>query len=166
MSKTKKEINYDLFNITINKITSDINYKDVSIYIAHSNVNVFEHCLAVAKSSYEFAIKHNVKCDLISLIRGAFLHDYYLYDWHDKINRLPKHGFRHNRYALINASRDFELNSVEQNIIFSHMYPLTFFAFPKCKEAFIVSLMDKKCAFIESQKKHQASYKEGKKAVT
>ena len=38
----------------------------------------------------------------------------------------------------------------EQNIIASHMWPLTFRHVPTCREAFIVCLADKYCAVVES----------------
>lgn len=158
MKKNKEVVDYSFFEKEIESITKDKNFKDTSIYIAHSDVSVFSHCYDVSKKSYEFALTHHIKCDLKSLIRGAFLHDYYLYDWHDKKNRLPHHGFRHNKYALANAKKDFSLNKVEENIIYSHMFPLTIFALPKYKEAWITCYIDKKVAKKESKLKHQQGY--------
>jgi uncharacterized protein len=41
------------------------------------------------------------------------------------------------------------LNDIEKDIIEKHMWPLTL-KLPKYKEAFIVSFVDKYCAFMES----------------
>ena len=37
----------------------------------------------------------------------------------------PLHGFRHPATALRNARKHFALNKVEENVIISHMWPLT-----------------------------------------
>ncbi|MCI6216072.1 MAG: hypothetical protein MR659_03160 [Mollicutes bacterium] len=61
--------------------------------------------------------RFNIKCDIKSLVRGALLHDYFLYDWHDKKNRLPHHAYKHPLYALKNAKKDFDISKTEANII-------------------------------------------------
>ena len=117
-------------------------------YIQHGTTTVFEHCVSVAKFSLLMA--HylektlRIKCDRDSLVRAALLHDYFLYDWHDKtVPGHNIHGFTHPRTACINADRDFGLNSKEMNIIQGHMWPLTLFSPPRSKEAVLVCLADK-----------------------
>ena len=44
----------------------------------------------------------------------------------------------------------FGITKKEQNIIASHMWPLTFRHVPTCREAIIVCLADKYCAVVES----------------
>jgi uncharacterized protein len=83
------------------------------------------------------------------LIRGALLHDYYLYDWHKKHKGHRLHGFRHPSWALHNALMVYDLSKKERNIIRSHMFPLTFLHWPHSKEAWIVSKMDHKEARAE-----------------
>jgi hypothetical protein len=82
-------------------------------------------------------------------VRGALLHDYFLYDWHEKDGGHRLHGFRHPAFALYNASKDFSLNRKERNIIARHMFPLTVLP-PRCLEAWIVCFVDKYCAFSET----------------
>ncbi len=82
------------------------------------------------------------------LIRGALLHDYFLYDWHLPNESVKLHGFRHPAIALRNAKTVFELNRVEQNIIERHMFPLTLHP-PRFKEAYTVCLVDKVCSVYE-----------------
>ena len=48
-----------------------------------------------------------LRVDMESLIRGALLHDYFLYDWHDGEKEHNLHGFRHAERALRNAERIF-----------------------------------------------------------
>lgn len=117
-------------------------------FVQHGNTSCLMHCIAVAYYSYIIASFLKLKCDRKSLIRGALLHDYYLYDWHDKDLSHRLHGFRHNKTALKNAKRDFVLNNKEENIIDSHMFPLVPVV-PKCKESILVSLVDKVCSTYE-----------------
>lgn len=84
-----------------------------------------------------------------SLVRGALLHDYFLYDWHQKDPSHRLHGFRHPKTALGNAQRDYHLNWKEKNIIARHMFPLIPVP-PQCREAWIVCLADKWCALGET----------------
>lgn len=87
-----------------------------------------------------------IKINEKSLIRGALLHDYFLYDWHKSEHRL--HGFFHAKRALKNAESDFKLNDIEKNIIKRHMFPLNICP-PKYRESWIVCLADKLCAVEE-----------------
>ena len=50
----------------------------------------------------------------------------------------------------MNARNYFQITQKEQNIIRSHMWPLTVRHRPTCREAVIVCLADKYCAVVES----------------
>jgi len=117
-------------------------------FIQHGNVTCYDHSLSVTYMSIWIATKLKIKVDMRSLIRGALLHDYFLYDWHipDKSHRL--HGFHHANTALKNAKRDFTINEIEENIILTHMFPLNL-RIPKYRESVIVNLADKICALCE-----------------
>ncbi len=90
-----------------------------------------------------------ISVDRASLLRGALLHDYFLYDWHDPDPSHRLHGFRHPFFALARAEEDFELTPRERNIIVRHMFPLVPVP-PTCREAWIVCLADKWCALRET----------------
>lgn len=78
------------------------------------------------------------------------LHDFYLYQaWGNKEIGMRAHWFGHPGTALRNAEKKFKLTELEKNIIASHMWPLTFLHFPRSREAVLVSLADKICAFGE-----------------
>jgi len=131
-------------------------------YIQHGTTTVFSHCVSVAK--YSLLIAHflenrfGIKVDRDSLVRGALLHDYFLYDWHDKeVPGRRIHGFTHPRKAMENAVRDFEMNTTEQDIIRKHMFPLTLIP-PKHRESFIVCIADKWCALFETFKLDASDY--------
>lgn len=130
-------------------------------FIQHGNTSVFNHCVAVAKFSLLIAKflekRFHIKIDHKSLVRGALLHDYFLYDWHDPVPANKIHGFTHPGIAWRNASRDFTMNRIEENIIRRHMYPLTPIP-PTKREAIIVCLADKWCAICETFKVDVSSY--------
>ena len=130
-------------------------YREMKKYYSHSDVTVYTHCVKVAYAAYSYAVKHNVKCDLKALVRGALLHDYYLYDWHDPNKGFRWHGFKHHRFALRNAEQDYPLSRRERKIIYSHMFPLTFWCVPTCREAWIVSIADKIVATEETLRKYK-----------
>ena len=77
-------------------------------------------------------------------------HDFFLYDWNepDKSHRL--HGFRHPKIASINAQKYYNIDEKTQNIIETHMWPLTLTKFPKSIEAMIVCITDKLCSTKET----------------
>lgn len=124
-------------------------------FIQHGNVSVYEHCLAVCVCSIKIARMLRIRYDLRALIRGALLHDYFLYDWHvnDDPNR-KLHGFFHPSVALENALKDYELSKKEQDIIKHNMFPLTIIP-PMCREAWLVCLADKICAGKETLLRRQ-----------
>lgn len=130
-------------------------------FTQHGETTVFEHCIAVAKYSlliaYSLERIFKIDVDKDSLVRGALLHDYFLYDWHVKGQAHGLHGFTHPRVARDNASRDFTLNEIEKDIIGKHMFPLTPFL-PSYRESVIVSLADKWCAIAETFKIDISSY--------
>lgn len=121
-------------------------------FIQHGSVSVYAHVCSVAQASLAFAdalSRLGVSVDRASLLRGALLHDYFLYDWHvpDPSHRL--HGFTHPHCALRRAEEDFELTARERIIIARHMFPLVPVP-PTCREAWIVCLADKYCALVET----------------
>lgn len=121
-------------------------------FIQHGDVTVYAHVTSVARASLSFAEcldRAGISVDRASLLRGALLHDYFLYDWHDPDPSHRLHGFRHPFFALARAEEDFELTQRERNIIVRHMFPLVPVP-PTCREAWIVCLADKWCALRET----------------
>ena len=118
-------------------------------YIQHGTVSVYEHCLSVTRCSCHIARLLRIPIDRRSLIRGALLHDYFMYDWHNRHFHNGMHGFTHPRTALKEALKDFTLSSREQNMILRHMFPLTPCP-PKYREGWILCLADKICAANET----------------
>lgn len=53
-------------------------------FVQHGSITCYDHSLRVAEKSLELAEKCSAYIDERSLVRGALLHDYFLYDWHEK----------------------------------------------------------------------------------
>lgn len=152
-AKRREEIRAD-----IEKYAQDIlqsrNFQKTREHIQHGRVSVQKHCLSVAECSVrikEKLEKLGIRCQEKDLVRGALLHDYFLYDWHDKTGHEHRrlHGFYHPGIALANASREYRLSARERDIIAKHMWPLTIKP-PVCREAWIVTAADKYCSFKET----------------
>lgn len=118
-------------------------------FIQHGTCSVYEHCLRVAGLSCRIAARLPGTADMDSLMRGALLHDYFLYDWHEKDSSHRLHGFFHPGKALENAREDFLLTAREEDIISRHMFPLTPIP-PITREAWIVCMADKICSLQET----------------
>ncbi len=121
-------------------------------YMQHGDTSVFRHSVSVAYFSYYLALKMNAPVDIHSLIRGALLHDYFLYDWHEKDASHKWHGFHHAERACENAMRDIpDLNEIEKDMIKCHMFPLNIIP-PKYMEGWILCCADKICSGAETVK--------------
>ena len=112
-------------------------------FIQHGHISTYDHVLSVTRLSFYLNRRFHLGASDSELVRGAFLHDFFLYDWHNS-------QFHHPAVALKNAMQRYHLSPVEQNIIKSHMWPLTLFSIPKCRAALIVCLADKICSSYET----------------
>lgn len=117
--------------------------------IQHGTYSVYDHSLFVTSMCIRIAKKLRIKVNEKAMVRGALLHDYFLYDWHEptKANRI--HGFTHPSIALKNAEKEFLLGKIERNMIHRHMFPLTPIP-PRYREAVILCIADKLCATYET----------------
>lgn len=122
----------------------------------HGVVSVKTHSEQVALTALRLANKLPFHFEEKDLVRGALLHDYFLYDWHNKkvdllsiLQFYKMHGFTHPTTALANASKEFHLSNREKDIIKKHMWPLTVVP-PMCREAWVVTAADKYCSLLET----------------
>ena len=120
----------------------------MELYTQHGRVSTLDHVLRVARTAVHWSRRLGVRVCEDELIRGALLHDYYLYDWHDPVN--TGHATRHPLRALRKAEEDFSLTDRERNIISAHMWPLPPTRVPLYREAWLVCLADKWCSLEET----------------
>ena len=70
-------------------------------YRQHGSVTCYEHSVAVTLMSVRLARSLRLDVDMESMIKGALLHDYFLYDWrNDESITRRHHGFHHANRAL------------------------------------------------------------------
>lgn len=135
----------EFYNI-INDILNNDVVQSLNSFKHHYGSNRFEHSISVAYYSYKLC--KLLGLDYISVARAGLLHDLFLYDCENPKTRPKFHIWKHPKTALINAEKLFVLNNKEKDIILKHMWPTTFVP-PKYFESFIVSCVDKYCAFME-----------------
>ena len=108
--------------------------------IVHHGNTRFNHSVRVAYIAYK--LSKILGCDNVSTIRGGMLHDFFLVRDDKNIVTSAKMFIEHPTIAKQNAIKYFGINEKEQNIIESHMFPVSSIA-PKYKESWLVTIADK-----------------------
>lgn len=143
--------NCDEFFSIIKDLIENPKVKEMRIFNQHATTSCYQHCMQVAY--YTYLVCKKWKLDYVSATRGAMLHDLFLYDWHTYERPIKtwktQHAFLHPKVALKNATKIFNLNTIEQDVILNHMWPVTI-RFPHYKETVIVTFADKYSACRET----------------
>lgn len=146
------------FRMYLKRYQNDARVLEMKRYKQHGTVSTYDHCWNVARLSFWISRRFGIRVDEKALITGAFLHDFYLYDWHIPEDSHRFHGFCHANAARENAVMYFQVNEKEQSIIESHMWPLTITCVPQNREAVIVCIADKVCSVIETLWQRKKSF--------
>lgn len=103
----------------------------------HHGITRYEHSMRVAYFSYK--ITKGLKLDYKETTEAALLHDFFTDEVKDKnsVVRLRQHP----NCAVENAKKYFDLSEKQEDIIKTHMFPITFTP-PKYLESWIVDLVD------------------------
>ena len=133
----------------INHLLSNGRLKEEFYIQHHKTSNVFIHSVRVGRLSLKIAKFLHLKISERDLLIGSLLHDYFLYNWHDKNSHSGLHGYTHSKVAADNAKLDYNVNKKIYNMIYSHMFPLNITHIPKSKEAWILTIADKIVAIKE-----------------
>lgn len=126
-------------------------YEENKKYIQHGRLSVFGHCVHVACTCCEIADRLHLPVSREELIRGALLHDFFLYDWHEPVLAHKIHGYTHPKKAMNNAIRFYNITKREKAMVRWHMFPLTPHP-PTNLEAWIICISDKFCTVQEVMK--------------
>lgn len=147
--KHSSQAEKERFSALIESVASSAEAQKMRHFIQHGSTSTYDHCESVAQLSFWLNRRLKLRAEERELIRAAFLHDFYLYDWHvpDASHRL--HGFSHPHTAAENAKRVFGITGAEADAIESHMWPLTITKLPRRREGWIICLADKICALRE-----------------
>ncbi|MBQ9777943.1 MAG: HD domain-containing protein [Clostridia bacterium] len=118
-------------------------------YRHHVKSNIYKHSVRVAYLCYRHHKRHNTRVDLQELVRGALLHDFYLYDWHEMLPGRRLHLLTHPKVALQNALQAYpSLTPIQQDMIRHHMFPILPLP-PKSRAAWLVCFYDKVAALCD-----------------
>ena len=114
--------------------------KDVS----HHGITRYDHSMRVAYFAYR--VLKTLHLDYKEATVAAMLHDFFT----DEVNDLSKIAKlrRHPSHAVLNAKKYFELSDKQEDIIKTHMFPVTFMP-PKYLESWIVDIVDDVAAVYE-----------------
>lgn len=119
--------------------------KKLENYFQHAQTTRLKHSINV--SYYSYFICKLLGFDYKSAARAGLLHDLFYYDWREEKHE-ENHAKYHPKEALRNAEEMIELNKIERDAILNHMCPIG--GFPKFKEGYVITLVDKYCAIVET----------------
>lgn len=113
--------------------------QEMKQYIQHGSISTYDHVERVTQMCFALNRRWKMGADEGTLVRGAFLHDFYLYDWHenDKSHRL--HGYHHPDKSCANAEKYFHIGARERSMILTHMWPLTITRLPRTREVCLLT---------------------------
>ncbi len=112
--------------------------------IAHHGLTRYDHCVRVAYGAYR--VSKALKLDYVKVTEAAMLHDFFIDEVKDMggFKRLQQHP----SYALENAKKYFSLTPMQEDVILTHMFPVTITP-PKYIESWIVDIIDDVVAIYE-----------------
>lgn len=131
------------FNKIIREVNNNEEFQKLK-KIKHHGITRYEHSLRVAY--YTYKTTKLLHLDYKESTVAALLHDFFQEEVSDKnfVSRLRKHP----SIAVKNATKNFNLNDKQIDIIKTHMFPITFTP-PKYMESWIVDLVDDLSAIYE-----------------
>ena len=118
MNNTYNDFEY--LNI-IKSIINNNEYKEIGNCLHHGTSRL-KHSLRVSYYSYKVAKLLNL--DYKETAIGGLLHDFFITDNYNKVNKKVSSTFKHPKIALSNANEIFNITEKEQDIIVSHMFPI------------------------------------------
>ncbi len=127
------------FYKTVRYILKNRHFKRIANFYHHGTTRL-EHSLRVSYIAFKITkrFKLNYKMAAIS----GLLHDFYESNGDQSLLGVLKNQLNHPKIAALNAKKYFKINDDEQDIIETHMFPLTLKG-PKSIEGWIVMFADK-----------------------
>ena len=134
----------DYLNI-VNDILYNNEFRRIDTSI-HHGLSRLDHSLRV--SYYSYVICKLLRLKYREVARAGLLHDFFVTsDLTEKQRSVS--AFIHPKLAVYNASSNFNISKIEEDIIVAHMFPLVPYKIPKYMESWIVSCVDKIVALYE-----------------
>ena len=117
--------------------------QEMKRYIQHGSITTYDHVERVTRMCFLVNRRWHLGANERALVIGAFMHDFYLYDWHENDRSHRLHGYHHPDTSCENAVTYFQIGELVQHMIRTHMWPLTITKLPRSREAWILCLVDK-----------------------
>ena len=126
-------------------ILQNAKFQQLGRYTHHFWTNRLMHSLNVSYLSWRMADLFGADASVAA--RAGLLHDFCLYDFHEKTPTGEHQAFYHPKVAAKNSKEVFQISEREWDAILSHMFPLG--PLPRNKESGIITVADKVCALVE-----------------
>lgn len=129
----------------VEQIINNKDFQKLRYYKQHNWSDRLMHSINVSYLSWLMA--RHLGCDAKAAARAGLLHDFCLYDFHEKSADGEHQAFLHPKVAAENSMEHFDISEKERDAILSHMFPLG--PLPKSREAWLITIADKLCAAAE-----------------
>ena len=142
--KISKEVEKQ-YRKEVEQILNNKDFQKLRYYKQHNWSDRLMHSINVSYLSWMMA--RRLGCDAKAAARAGLLHDFCLYDFHEKSADGEHQAFLHPKVAAENSMEHFDISEKERDAILSHMFPLG--PLPKSREAWLITIADKVCAAAE-----------------
>ena len=92
---TQYSMKKDFLNHIIHEDYYPFLKNELKKYYQHGKTTIFKHVRNVSYCSYKVGKKVSKKTDIDLLIKSAYMHDLFMYDWHEKSDTHRLHGYTH-----------------------------------------------------------------------
>jgi len=138
----KKYNDCEFFDI-VNHILENEEFRKLDD-IRHHGITRLNHCMRVAY--YSYLITKFLRLNYVEVTEAALLHDFFTDELESK--NMIVSLIRHPYIALDNSKKYFNLSMMQEDIIKTHMFPVSLVP-PKYIESWIVDVIDDICAIYE-----------------
>lgn len=138
----KKYNDCEFFDI-VNHILENEEFRKLDD-IRHHGITRLNHCMRVAY--YSYLITKFLRLNYVEVTEAALLHDFFTNELESK--NMIVSLIRHPYIALDNSKKYFNLSIMQEDIIKTHMFPVSLVP-PKYIESWIVDIIDDICAIYE-----------------
>lgn len=132
----------------VSDLINNEKFRQLDKIVHHHHTTRFKHSVYVSYVSYRIARRMGL--DARATARAGLLHDFFL-ESREEIQLMQEgsHNDVHPKLALKNALTLTELSDKEKDIILKHMFLCSKSNFPRYRESYIVTSVDKYCAMDE-----------------
>lgn len=143
MEMAKKQKLKREFVLLIRDILRSPEFRQMKQYRSHIRSTLYDHSVKVAYLCFLHHKRWKMRIDIAEFVRGALLHDFFLYDLRNEGKGYLRHWFRHPQISLNNALSKYPtITEAQRDMIKNHMFPVTLKP-PRTKAGWLVCFYDK-----------------------